>query len=91
MDDQLPFTRKRLKEILEDNYVADLFHEKQWEFSVPLLLGQIIPRYLEPETILPYVVDEPFAAGSYESVLKIEFHPSYRPQGFDPDTTVGTV
>ena len=83
IDDLLPFTKKRLQEILNDDYVAELFYEKQWEFSVPVFSGRIIPRVLERETILPFFADNHLAGGCHGSVQKIEIHPSYRPQRFE--------
>lgn len=87
-DDLLPFTKKRLQDIVSDDYVADLFFEKQWEFSVPVFSGRIIPRILERQTILPFVNDTPEAVGGYGSVHKIEIHPSHRPQGLETTTMV---
>ncbi|KAI9744317.1 MAG: hypothetical protein M1818_002469 [Claussenomyces sp. TS43310] len=86
IDYLLPFTKARLQEILDDEYVTDLFYEKQWEFSVPVFSGRIMPRALARQTILPYLSESYVAVGGYGSVRKICIHPSHRPQGFGDAT-----
>ncbi|KAL2821012.1 kinase-like domain-containing protein [Aspergillus cavernicola] len=83
MDHLLPFERSKLRQILEDETVADLFYEKQWELCVPAFLGDIIPRNLDRHTIMPYLTETDIGSGGYGSVYKVEFHPSYRPKGFE--------
>ncbi|KAL1983890.1 hypothetical protein VTN96DRAFT_9814 [Rasamsonia emersonii] len=86
VDDLLPLAKPVLQEILNDNYIAELFHEKQWEFCVPVFSGRIIPRAFERQTILPYLADSFLSAGGYGSVHKVEIHPSHRPQNFETTT-----
>ncbi|KAK9423247.1 putative Protein kinase domain-containing protein [Seiridium unicorne] len=85
VDSLLPFSKDQLQKILDDEYTAELFYEKQWEFSVPVFSGRIMPRTLMRETILPYLSETPLAVGGYGSVRKIRIHPSHRPQGFGDD------
>jgi hypothetical protein len=74
VDDLLPFTKTGLLAILGDNYAAELFHEKQWEFSVPAFSGHIIPRFLECETILPYLTDKYLTGGGFGSVYLVDIY-----------------
>ena len=83
IDNLLPFSKARLKEILGDDYVAEMFYEKQWEFTVPVFSGRIIPRTLERQAILPYLRDTPLASGGFSSVYLLDIHPSHRPKGYD--------
>lgn len=84
IDDLLPFKRSRLQEILDDDYASTLFFERQWEFSIPVFSGRIIPRILEGQTILPYLIDAPLTDGGFGSVYKIKIHPSHQPDGYEP-------
>lgn len=88
LDSLLPFAKTRLQEILNDDYVAELFYEKQWEFSIPVFSGRIIPRFLDRQTILPYISDNILAAGRYGTVHKIKIHPSHKPQSVEATTIV---
>ncbi|EPS37260.1 hypothetical protein H072_9063 [Dactylellina haptotyla CBS 200.50] len=79
MDDLLPIPKIYLRDILGDDYIADLFYEKQWEVSVPVFSDYIISRELAPQTILPYLREEYLASGAYGNVYQIDIHPAYRP------------
>lgn len=87
-DDLLPLAKERLKEILDDHYVAELFFEKQWEFCVPVFSGRIMPRALERHTILPYLEVTVMDSGSFGVVSKIKIHPSHRSPSFSASTIV---
>lgn len=89
-DDLLPLPKAAIQEILNDNYLADLFHEKQWEFCAPVFSGRMIPRTFERQTILPYLADGFLSAGAFGSVHRIEIHPSHRPDGLCATSGVGT-
>lgn len=91
VDDLLPFSKATLRAILDDEYVAEMFYDEQWKFSVPVLSGRIIPRVLDRRTVLPYLTDLPLAAGAFGSVQKISIHPSHRPQAFEHDAVVSVV
>jgi hypothetical protein len=88
LDHQLPFTRSRLKEIFEDDYVGGLFHEKQWEFTAPTFSGEVTPRNLERWTVLPYLSEIHLTSGGFGSVYKVKIHPSYHPPTFQGTTEV---
>ena len=79
VDHQLPFTRHQLQEILQKSSLETSFFEKQWEFTAPTFSGQIVPRVLNPWTVLPYTSDVEVAKGGYGNVYKISIHPSYHP------------
>ncbi len=81
-DHQLPFTVSRLNEILDDEYRAKLFHEKQWEFTAPIISGRVMPRTLEKWTVLPYLSERHLATGGFGSVYKVKIHPTYHPPAF---------
>jgi hypothetical protein len=88
IDDLLPFKKDQLQEILDDDYVATLFFDRQWEFSVPVFSGRIIPRVLESQTILPYLIDSPLTEGAYGSVYKIKIHTSHHSDNYGPTAMV---
>ncbi len=83
VDSLLPFSEARLQEILADDYLAGLFHEKQWEFCAPVFSGRIIPRTLDRQTILPFLQETFLVAGRYGQVYKLDIHPSHRPPSFE--------
>ena len=88
VDDLLPFEKPELLKILPDDYSATLFYDRQWEFSVPVFSGNIIPRDLADQTILPFLTDTPFTEGGYASVYKIMIHPSHQPHTYGPNAVV---
>ena len=87
-DDLLPVPVDRLKDILDDPYIAEQFFEKQWEFCVPVFSGGIMPRALDLHTILPYLEDIAIDSGSFGIVSRITIHPSHRSQSFGVSATV---
>lgn len=91
IDDLLPFTEIRLKEILDDEYVAGMFYDKQWEFCVPIFSRRIMPRALARRTILPYLEESQLAVGGLGTVHKVRIHPSHRPQTFGDGTEVSVL
>lgn len=88
VDHQLPFTEEKLKEIFQGDYVADLFHEKQWEFAVPTFSGQVVPRTLELRTVLPYLSDIHLITSGFGSIYKVKIHPYYQPPSFEATAEV---
>ena len=88
IDHLLPFRRGQLRERINEDDVADLFFERQWEFCAPIFSGRIIPRALEHQTILPFLIDSHFTEGGYGSVYKVRIHPSHQPEGFDKNAMV---
>lgn len=87
IDDLLPFTKERLHHILEDDHMVEMFYERQWEFTAPMFLGQLVPRALSKYTILPFLAESHLAKGGYGSIYKTEIHPSHRP----PNSTTTIV
>ena len=83
VDGLLPFSETRLQQILGDDYLAGLFHEKQWEFCAPVFSGRIIPRILDRQIILPFLQESFLTAGRYGQVYKLDIHPSHRPPSSD--------
>lgn len=88
VDNQLPFDKSRLHDIFEDEYVANLFHEKQWEYTAPVFTGAIMPRGLERWTILPFIRETHTDDGGFGALFKLTIHPCYHPPAFRNTTEV---
>ena len=88
VDDLLPLSRDALRNILFDEQVADLFHERQWEACVPVFSDKIIPRDFAGPTILPYLNEAQIGSGTFGDVHKISIHPKHRPKGHGATTEV---
>ncbi|KAL3461776.1 kinase-like domain-containing protein [Aspergillus heterothallicus] len=82
LDNSLPFDKPKLEQIMKEEYAVEAFYERQWEFCVPKFQGRIIPRSLDPHTIMPYIEESHIGSGGYGSVYRVKFYPSYQPKGF---------
>lgn len=82
LDRQKAFARKELVDILKDDFVADLFFEKQWEFWVPTFSGQLMHRHIERRTILPYISETFLTKGGFGTLYRVVIHPSFHPPSF---------
>ncbi|KAL2853313.1 hypothetical protein BJY01DRAFT_244279 [Aspergillus pseudoustus] len=83
LDAGLPYQGSRLYQILGNSVAADDFYDTQWEFCVPKFICSIIPRELDPHTVMPYVKEAQIEIGRFSSVYKVTLHPSYQPVGFE--------
>ncbi len=90
-DDLLPLARKKLKAILDDSYIAELFFEKLLEFCVLVFSGRNMPRALEHHSILRYLEETAINSASFGVVSTIRSHPFHRPPSFDASTMVRLV
>ncbi|KAL2839736.1 hypothetical protein BJY01DRAFT_250336 [Aspergillus pseudoustus] len=68
LDTALPFDKSKLRRIMSDEDAVEAFYERQWEFCAPRFQGGIIPRRLDPHTIMPYVEEDMIASGGKEQL-----------------------
>lgn len=78
VDEDLPFSRGRLRSVADDNLFINCFYEKQWQFCAPVISQRIIPRTLEDETVLPFLKSEYSGEGGFGVITKITIHPEHK-------------
>jgi hypothetical protein len=57
---------------------ADLFYEKQWEFTAPIFAPFVLRRSLEYETILPFIKEEKLGSGGFGDVYLLDIDPGHQ-------------
>lgn len=73
LDHKLPFSKEDLRKLLPAP-VAKEFHEQQWEFIAPVFSRSTLPRYLEGDTILPFLQEEIVGQGGFGVIYKVVLH-----------------
>lgn len=69
-DHKLPLDLERLSRLMPRNH-ARIFHEKQWEFTVPIFSESVLHRQLADETILPFISEEKVGQGGFGVVHRV--------------------
>jgi hypothetical protein len=71
LDHRLPFELEKLHQLLQP-IQAELFYEKQWEFTSPVFSESVLRRQLSDQTILPFTSESSAGKGSFGIVYKIQ-------------------
>jgi len=85
LDHKLPFELEPLQILMTPGH-AQLFDEKQWEFTAPVFTPSVLRRSLKFDTILPFIKEKEVGTGGFGTVYTIEIEPSH--QIFDPSIKV---
>ncbi|KAL9586986.1 MAG: hypothetical protein Q9203_003670 [Teloschistes exilis] len=76
LDASLPFALPVLKSILSP-VDADLFFEKQWEFTPPIFFSRQGHRILHEDTRFPFTESSRLGGGAFGEVFEEEVHPDH--------------
>ncbi len=76
LDARLPFSIDTLNLIVLE--IADEFYEKQWELIGPIFSKDIVHRFLQPETRLPFIHNEKIGEGGFGVVYKVKLDPDHQ-------------
>lgn len=77
LDHRLPFHLEQLQTLMSRGH-ANLFYEKQWEFTAPIFAPFVLRRSLEYETILPFIREEKLGSGGFGDVYLLDIDPGHQ-------------
>lgn len=77
LDHRLPYSLDQLRKILPQDDAVDCFYERQWEFTAPIFSGKLISRYLDDQTILPFIHCKKIGHGGFGIVYELTLHQDY--------------
>jgi hypothetical protein len=78
LDHKLPFDLEKLTKMMKKVH-ADLFHERQWEFTAPVLEPFVLRRYLADDIILPFIGQpKSIGRGGFGDVYQVYIDPDHQ-------------
>ena len=87
LDHKTPFQYEILGKILPKDIATD-FYETQWEFTAPVFTRRVLPRFLEEDTVMPFLKDTIVGEGGFGVIHEIEIHPFHEKFGITDVQTV---
>ena len=77
LDSRLPMSLSTLENILCFKNDAAEFFEKQWEFTAPIFKRRAGHRFLNGQTVFPFLRSEIKGTGGYSNVYQVVLHPDH--------------